>query len=115
MIGATQWAIGLGQFDTMTAIITMSHFCISPRIVHLDCLKRMDGYLRQFKNVSIRARVEKPDMIPYPVFEHNWPPLLYGATQEIIPSDIPNHLARMCYLLTMQMPIFITIWYEDVQ
>jgi hypothetical protein len=94
MIGAAQWAISLGRFNIMTAIMTMSHFRISPQIGHLDCFKKNYGYLKRFKNGSIRLRVEKPDMNPYPIVEHNWLHSVYGDVQEIIPTDIPTPLGK---------------------
>ena len=36
MIGTCQWAISLGRFDILTAVMTMSQFRIAPRVGHLD-------------------------------------------------------------------------------
>ena len=39
MIGCLQWAVSLGRFDIQTATMTMSRFCVAPRMGHLDQLK----------------------------------------------------------------------------
>jgi hypothetical protein len=56
------------------------------------------GYLKRFKNGSIRVRVDKPDMNPYPIVEHNWLHSVQGDVQEIIPKDIPTPLGKSVLL-----------------
>jgi len=53
MIGALQWAITLGRFDVLAAIMTMSRFQAEPRTGHLHHLKRIYGYLRKYKHGAI--------------------------------------------------------------
>ena len=48
MIGALQWVISLGRFDIATPIMTMSRFRVEPRVGHLERLKRIYGYLREY-------------------------------------------------------------------
>jgi hypothetical protein len=98
MIGATQWAIALGRFDVMTAIMTMSHFRIAPRQGHLDRMKRIYGYLRRFKEGAIRVRTSEPDLSPYPKIDHNWLHSVYGEIVEEIPCDIPEPLGKSVIL-----------------
>jgi Fe2+ transport system protein B len=45
MIGALQWIVTIGRLDIHTAVMTMSGFCMAPRIGHLNGLKRIYGYL----------------------------------------------------------------------
>jgi hypothetical protein len=36
MIGSLQWIVTIGRFDIHTAVMTMSGFCVAPRIGHLE-------------------------------------------------------------------------------
>jgi hypothetical protein len=45
MIGSLQWIVTIGRFDVNTAVLTMSGFRIAPRVVHLERLRRVFGYL----------------------------------------------------------------------
>jgi Reverse transcriptase (RNA-dependent DNA polymerase) len=40
MIRSLQWIATIGRFDIHTAVMTMSGFCITPRIRHLERLRR---------------------------------------------------------------------------
>ena len=44
LIGSLQWAISLGRFDIMTAVMTMFSFRAAPRKGHLDRVKRIYSY-----------------------------------------------------------------------
>jgi hypothetical protein len=50
MIGALQWIVTNGRFDINTAIITMSGFCMAPRVGQLNRLKQIYGYLLKTKD-----------------------------------------------------------------
>ena len=39
LIGSLSWAVTLGRFDIITAVMTMSGFRLAPRSGHLDRLK----------------------------------------------------------------------------
>jgi hypothetical protein len=43
----------LGRFDIQTSTMIMSQFCATPRIGHLNRLKRMSGYLKKFASAAI--------------------------------------------------------------
>ena len=47
LIGSLQWAITLGRFDISVSVMVMSRFQIAPRQGHMECLKRIFGYLRK--------------------------------------------------------------------
>jgi hypothetical protein len=51
LIGALQWFVTLGRFDIHLGIATMSSFRVAPCQGHLECLKRMYGYLSESKLV----------------------------------------------------------------
>jgi hypothetical protein len=62
MIGCLQWEVSLGRFDIQTATMAMSRFHAALRIGHLNCLKRMYGYLKKFASAAIRVRLLEPDL-----------------------------------------------------
>ena len=103
MAGALQWAVSLGRFDTLTAVMTMSRFRACPRSGHIERLKRMYGYLKKYKHGAIRIRTELPDMSDVPDIEHDWMYSIYGKVTELIPHDAPRPLGKEV----------VTITYED--
>ena len=66
MIGALQWAVSLGRFDIMTAVMTLSAFRAAPRVGHLERAKRIYGYLCKFKHAALRVRTAEPDYSALP-------------------------------------------------
>ena len=94
MIGTCQWAISLGRFDILTAVMTMSQFRIAPRVGHLDRLKRIYGYLKRFKEGAIRVRTEIPDYSDLPDCPYDWEGSVYGKVSELIPSMAPVPLGK---------------------
>jgi hypothetical protein len=88
MIGAAPWAISLGRFDVQTAIMTMSHFIIAPRIGHLEQLKWL------FKTVYRRCNQGTGSHAHYPIIEHKWLYSVYVKVEELIPTDIPIPLGN---------------------
>ena len=103
MAGALQWAVSLGRFDTLTAVMTMSRFRACPRVGHIERLKRMYGYLKKYKHGAIRIRTELPDLSDIPDIEHDWMYSVYGKVTELIPHDAPKPLGKEV----------VTITYED--
>lgn len=53
MIGSLQWAISLGRFFIVTAVMSMSSFRACPQEGHLDRLRRIYGYLHEMHHVII--------------------------------------------------------------
>jgi hypothetical protein len=47
MIGSLQWIVTIGNFDVHTVVMTMSEFCIAPRIGHIRRIQRIYGYCRK--------------------------------------------------------------------
>jgi hypothetical protein len=66
LIGQLQWAILLGRFDIVVAIMTMSAFRSAPRKGHLDRVKRIHGYLSKMRHSAIQIHTEKPDYSDIP-------------------------------------------------
>ena len=98
MIGELQWAVSLGRFDILTAVMTMSQYRVAPRTGHLLRLKRMYGYLQRFKNGVIRVRTDKPDHSHLPDIEHDWAYSVYGDVEELIPQNMPEPLGKSVLL-----------------
>ena len=48
--------ISLGQFDVVTAVMTMSRFRAAPRQRHLDRLKCIYGYVKKMNDVPIKGK-----------------------------------------------------------
>lgn len=44
----------------------MSRFRVAPQKGHLECLKRVYGYLLRFREVTIRILTEEPDFSEIP-------------------------------------------------
>jgi hypothetical protein len=59
LIVAMQWAILIGRFDIITAVMTLSSFCALPRQGHMDCAKCIYGYLAKMKDTVIRICVDR--------------------------------------------------------
>ena len=94
LIGAMQWAVSLARFDIATAVMTMSSFRVAPRIGHLTHVKRIYGYLSQFKDAAIRIQTDEPDFSLLPDQEYDWMYTVYGNVEELIPDDIPTPLGK---------------------
>jgi hypothetical protein len=46
--------------------MTMSRFRVAPRKGHVERLKRIYGYLKNFRAAAIRVHVEEPDFAEIP-------------------------------------------------
>ena len=87
------WAVTLGRIDIMCAVMTMGGFRCQPRIGHLDRLKRIFGFLRNYKSCSIKFRTKEPDYSKYKTEDRNWN-CVYGDIQEEIPNSMPKAKGR---------------------
>jgi hypothetical protein len=115
LIGSLQWAITLGRFDIMTAVVTLSAFRAAPCKGHLEHVKCVCGYLSKMRNGAIRVCTDEPDFSDVPVREFDWSRTTYGAieyqresTREMIPllvslqSLLPLH--GYLHILLLQDP-----------
>jgi hypothetical protein len=94
MIGALQWIVIIGRFDINTSVMTMSGFCMAPRVGHINRLKRIYGYLLKMKHASIRVRTDEPDYSDLPDNVHDWTYSVYGKVEEVLPVDAPEPLGN---------------------
>ena len=77
----------------MCAVMTMGGFRCQPRICHLDRLKRILGFLKNFKSCLIKFRTEEPDHSAFQSESFNWN-YVYGDVQEDIPTNMPKAKGR---------------------
>ena len=67
-----QWAVTLGRYDIHHAVMTMSRFRNMLRKEHLENVKGIFSYLKNFKDASIVFNTDKFDHSKYPVIDHEW-------------------------------------------
>ena len=65
LLGMLQWAVTLGRIDIISAVMTMGGFRCQPRIGHMNRLKRILEFLKQYKSCSIKFRTEELDYSKY--------------------------------------------------
>ena len=99
MIGALQWAVALGRIDIYCATMTMSRFRSSPRQGHLERLKRVYAYMRNYKKTAIKFNTEIPDYSQYKIENPEWGHV-YHPCREEIPEDIPKAYGEPVRLTT---------------
>ena len=94
LIGQAQWLITLGRFDIACSVMTMSRFRANPREGHLKRLKRMFGYIKQYKMGSIRVRTDLPDYSTLPEQKYDWTDIYGDTKEEIPPNFFPEPLGK---------------------
>ena len=53
MVGQMQWSVSIGCIDITTAVMSLSSFRTAPHAGHMECAKRMFGYLIKMKDAVI--------------------------------------------------------------
>jgi Reverse transcriptase (RNA-dependent DNA polymerase) len=89
LIGSLQWAVPLGCMEIATAVMTMSSFRAAPQVGHLECVKRIIGYVSKMCHAAIHVQMAEPDLSSY-----DWMHTIYGDCQEVIPADAPPPLGH---------------------
>ena len=101
LVGLMQWAVSLGRFNIMTAVMTMSNFRECLRVGHLNRLHCMVSFLYQFRGAKLRYRTEKPDFpTTLDIPPLNWKYTPYGNPSEQLPLDAPKPLGESVQLTT---------------
>jgi hypothetical protein len=92
LIGALQWTISLCRFDIAVHVMTMGRFRAAPRIGHLDRLKRIVGYLRNYPEAAIHFRTNFLNIEDHldKIVEHDWMYSVYGNLKEELPPNMPD-------------------------
>ena len=99
MIGAMQWAVALGRIDIYCATMTMARFRSAPRQGHLDRLKRVYSYLRNYKKTAIKFNTEVPDYARFKTKNQEWGHI-YHPCEEAIPDDMPKAYGKPVRITT---------------
>jgi hypothetical protein len=94
LIGAMQWAVSIGRLDITTAIMTLSSFRAMPQRGHLDCVKRVYGYLSKMKEGIIHVHTDKLDYSGLAEQDLDWTASVYGNVSKILPTDAPTLLGK---------------------
>ena len=100
MTGSLQWLISLGRFDVLAATMSMSRYRTSPRLGHLERLKRIYGYVKKMRHGYIRIRTGEPDYSGLPDQEFDWAAAVYRDVQELLPDNAPPPLGKGVVLTT---------------
>jgi len=74
--------IQLGRFDIGVHVMTLSSFRMSPRIGHLEGMKRIYGYCWKFKDAAIRIRTGMPDFSDLETPKVDWSKTPYAGAKE---------------------------------
>ena len=73
--------------------MTLGHYRAAPNVGHLECAKRIIGYLKQYPHACICFRtgipVHKAIYREKPEF-HDWMNSIYGSSKEQIPDNLPS-------------------------
>jgi len=104
MIGELQWCIALGRFEILPAVMTMGRFRVCPRHGHLECVKRIYGFLRKYKHGAIRVRTGMPPDMEETSSEQedDWEYSVYGNVTELLPTDAPEPLGKPVQITTFE-------------
>ena len=85
--------ISLCWFDITHAIMSLSRFHHCPRQGHIDCLKRVCGYIRKFPQGAIRFHMGIPDhesIFGEQPNKYDWMETVYSCPTEVISEDAPE-------------------------
>jgi hypothetical protein len=59
MIECLQWALSLRRFDIQKVAMTISRFIAATLKDHLECLKRMYGFLKNIKAQQFKLELQE--------------------------------------------------------
>jgi len=102
LIGALQWTISLCRFDIANAVMTLSRYNAAPRIGHLDCAKRICGYLRKYSHGAIQFCTGTPSHAEHThkIQQYDWFSTVYGNPTEEISPNLPVPKGKPVHLTT---------------
>ena len=93
LIAALQWTISLCHFDIANAVMTLSRYRAAPLQGHLECAKRIVGYLKKFPHDAICFCTGIPNheaIYGEHTVAHDWMHSVYGTPTEEIPHYAPK-------------------------
>ena len=83
LIGSLNWAITIGCFDIIPAVVALSTFCTAPRAGHLEQIKHVCGYLHKHPDAAIQFRTNIPDHESlYEMPDFSWLHSVYADVKE---------------------------------
>ena len=82
MIGTAQWLVTLGRFDIAIAVSTLSSYSIAPQKGHLECMKRLYGYVKHFPHAAVCIHTDISDYSEMVHESHEWLHSIYGGIEE---------------------------------
>ena len=95
LLGALQWTISLCRFDIAGAILALNTFSVSPRVGHVELIKRVARYVICNPRNGTRYRTKLIDHSHHEVTTHDWAQSVYGNVQEQVPHDAPAPKGRL--------------------
>lgn len=72
MVGSLNWLVVLGRYDLCHATSTMARYANAPREGHMNAMKRIFGYVKNYVKVDIKYDVSLPDFSGYERTEYDW-------------------------------------------
>ena len=101
LIGALNWAITIGHFNILPAVVSLSTFHTAPRAGHLDHIKRVCGYLRKHPDGAICFRTNIPNHESrYQPPNVSWLHSVYGEVTEELDPNMPVPKGKYVQLTT---------------
>ena len=94
LVGCANWAVTLGRYDIMYAVVTMARYNHLPREGHLKSMLRLFGYLKNHSKGSIRNNLKPMKVSDLPEVKTNWKSLYPGAKEDI-PLKFPTPKGMM--------------------
>ena len=70
--------------------MTMTYFIVGPRIVNVDRIKRIYGYLCERKRGAMRLMTEEPDTSSIPGTHYDWEEHVCNKVEETLTEDEPE-------------------------
>jgi hypothetical protein len=98
IMGQLQWLISLGRFDVSSAVAALSTLRSNPRKGHLECARRVVGYVAKFKRAALNFRVGRPDYSHLSQKVEDWEKSVYTNDHEEFPHNMPPPLGRAVHI-----------------
>ena len=89
MIGSLNWVVTLGRFDLCHATHAMARYANAPREGHMNAMRRIFGYLRNYAKLAITYDARMPDLSLYTPSVYDWFRAYPGVEEELPPDMLP--------------------------
>ena len=95
MVGTAQRLVTLERFDIAITISTLSLYGVAPQKGHLECMKRLYGYVKHYHHAPVYICTDIPDYSDMVHESHEWLHSVYGNIEEELPLDMPIPLGKI--------------------